>query len=395
MAAIAVTAAACSVTVGAVGPAGDAATDVATSTTVLEHAGNLPAGPSALDNRFDDAFPDPLIDPSDVVSGGPPPDGIPPIDDPQFISVSAADAWLNDVEPVLVVDVDGDVRAYPIQIMMWHEIVNDTVGGVPLAVTYCPLCNSALSFERVVRGVETTFGTSGNLFNANLVMYDRATESLWNQLDGRAVIGVLTGDVLKQVPSSTMSWGTFKESRPDAKVLDRDRTGASRAYGTNPYTGLDDPNGQPFLFNGDIDVRAKAMQRIVAIESDGAAIAWTLGAISSDEPALATAVDFNGEPLTILWQAGESSALDSSDITAGRDVGTVGVFSAVVDGEVLTFQADGDSFIDDQTSSVWNILGEAETGPLTGTTLDPVTFVRTFWFSWAAFRPDTELIEVS
>jgi len=401
MAAIAVTAAACSATVGTVSPAGDAATDVVTttdvvtSTTVLENAGNLPAGPSALDNRFDDTFPDPLIDPSDVVSGGPPPDGIPPIDDPQFISVSAADAWLNDVEPVLVVDVDGDVRAYPIQIMMWHEIVNDTVGGVPLAVTYCPLCNSALSFERVVRGVETTFGTSGNLFNANLVMYDRATESLWNQLDGRAVIGVLTGDVLKQVPSSTMSWGTFKDSRPDAKVLDRDRTGVSRAYGTNPYTGLDDPNGQPFRFNGEIDVRAKAMQRIVAIESEGAAIAWTLDAISSDESALATAAEFNGEPLTILWQAGESSALDSSDITAGRDVGTVGVFSAVVDGEVLTFQADGDSFIDDQTSSVWNIFGEAETGPLAGTTLDPVTFVRTFWFSWAAFRPDTELIEAS
>ncbi len=395
MAAIAVTAAACSAAVSAESPADDAATDVVTSTTVLENAGNLPAGPAALDNRFDDTFPDPLIDPSDVVSGGPPPDGIPPIDDPQFISVSAADAWLNDVEPVLVVDVDGDVRAYPIQIMMWHEIVNDTVGGVPLAVTYCPLCNSALSFERVVRGVETTFGTSGNLFNANLVMYDRATESLWNQLDGRAVIGVLTGEVLKQVPSSTMSWGTFKDSRPDAKVLDRDRTGASRAYGTNPYTGLDDPNGQPFLFNGDIDVRAKAMQRIVAIENNGAAIAWTLDAISSDDSALATAAEFNGEPLTILWQAGESSALDSSDITAGRDVGTVGVFSAVVDGEVLTFQADGDSFIDDQTSSVWNIFGEAETGPLAGTTLDPVTFVRTFWFSWAAFRPGTELIEAS
>jgi hypothetical protein len=279
--------------------------------------------------------------------------------------------------------------------MMWHEIVNDTVGGVPLAVTYCPLCNSALSFERVVRGVETTFGTSGNLYNANLVMYDRATESLWNQLDGRAVIGVLTGDVLTQVPSATMSWGTFKDSRPDGKVLDRDRTGASRAYGTNPYTGLDDPNGQPFLFNGDIDVRAKAMQRIVAIENEGAAIAWTLDAISSDAETAATEAEFNREPLVILWQSGEASALDTSDITAGRDVGTVGVFSPIVDGQVLTFQSDGDGFVDDQTSSRWNILGEAETGPLAGTTLDPVTFVRTFWFSWAAFRPDTDLIETS
>jgi hypothetical protein len=395
-AAIAVTAAACSAAVGAdAGAEDDLPTEVATTTTIAIGTGDLPSGPSALNDRFADAFPDPLIDPREVVSGGPPPDGIPPIEDPEFISVSAADAWLNDVEPVLVVDVNGDVRAYPIQIMMWHEIVNDTVGGVPLAVTYCPLCNSALSFERVVRGVETTFGTSGNLYNANLVMYDRATESLWNQLDGRAVIGVLTGDVLTQVPSATMSWGTFKDSRPDAKVLDRDRTGASRAYGTNPYTGLDDPNGQPFLFNGDIDVRAKAMQRIVAIESEGAAIAWTLDAISNDAGAAASQAEFDGEPLVILWQGGEASALDTSDITEGRDVGTVGVFSAVVDGQVLTFQADGDTFVDDQTSSTWNILGEAETGPLAGTTLDPVTFVRTFWFSWAAFRPDTELIEAS
>jgi hypothetical protein len=399
MAAIALTAAACSAAIGSDGSDGDTAddppTNTVTSTTALIDTAGLPSGPSALDNKFDDAFPEPLIEPRDVVSGGPPPDGIPPIDDPQFISVEHADAWLNDVEPVLVVEIDGDVRAYPIQIMMWHEIVNDTVGGVPLAVTYCPLCNSAVSFERVVRGVETTFGTSGSLYNANLVMYDRATESLWNQLDGRAVIGVLTGDVLNQVPSTTMSWGTLKDSRPDAKVLDRDRTGASRAYGTNPYTGLDDPDGQPFLFNGDIDVRAKAMQRIVAIETEGDAIAWTLDAISSDAETAATEAEFIDEPLVIFWQAGEASALDTADITAGRDVGTVGVFSAIADGQVLSFQASGDGFVDDQTSSTWNILGEAEAGPLAGSTLEPVTFVRTFWFSWAAFRPDTELIEAS
>ncbi len=364
-----------------------------TSTTAFVNNGELPEGTSALDNRYDDAFPEPLIDPADVLSGGPPPDGIPPIDNPEFISVADADDWLNDVEPVLVVDVEGDVRVYPIQIMMWHEIVNDTVGGLPLSVTYCPLCNSAISFERVVRGVETTFGTSGSLYNANLVMYDRATESLWNQLDGRAVIGVLTGDVLTQYPSSTMSWATVKESRPNAQVLDRDRTGASRRYGTNPYTGLDDPNGQPFLFNGEIDVRAKAMQRIVAIESENAAAAWTIDFLSGDADAVATQAEFDGEPLAILWQAGEASALDTSEITAGRDVGTVGVFSAIVDDQELTFSVEGDTFVDDQTSSEWNILGEAVSGSLEGSRLEPVTFVRTFWFSWAAFRPDTDLVE--
>ncbi len=358
-------------------------------------AGALPEGPSALDDRFNDAFPDPLIDPGDILSGGPPPDGIPPIDDPQFISVEEADAWINDVEPVLVVDIDGDVRAYPIQIMMWHEIVNDTVGGIPLAVTYCPLCNSAITFERTVRGVETTFGTSGSLYFANLVMYDRVTESLWNQLDGRAVVGVLTGEVLEQIPSSTVSWADVKESRPDAKVLDRDATGYRRNYGTNPYTGLDDPNGQPFLFTGNIDVRAKAMQNIVAMESETDAVAWSLDVISDDSGTAVTVGEFDGDPIVILWKAGEASALDTSDISAGRDVGTVGVFSPIVDGQELTFTAEGESFVDDQTSSTWNVFGEAVAGTLSGTTLEPVTFVRTFWFSWAAFRPDTDLVEAS
>jgi hypothetical protein len=364
-----------------------------TSSTLVAAPRDLPDGPSALNDRFDESFPEPLIDPADIISGGPPPDGIPPVDDPQFVSVAAADEWLNDPEPVLVVDIDGDVRGYPIQILMWHEIVNDTVGGVPLAVTYCPLCNSAVTFERTVRGVETTFGTSGSLYFSNLVMYDRATESLWNQLDGRAVVGVLTGDSLTQVPSSTVSWEVFKETLSEAQVLDRERTGASRPYGTNPYTGLDDPDGQPFLFTGDVDVRAKAMQRVVAMENGELARAWTLEAVSGDGVANATNDEFDGRPLVILWQQGEASALDSSDIAAGRDVGSVGVFYSTLDGQQLTLEPEGETFVDVETSSTWSILGEAIDGPLEGARLEPATFVRTFWFSWAAFRPGTELVE--
>ncbi len=352
----------------------------------------LPDGPSALQNRNDPSFPEPLVDPNDILSGGPPPDGIPPVDDPQFVTVAEADEWLNDPEPVLVVDIDGDVRAYPIQILMWHEIVNDTVGGVPLAVTYCPLCNSAITFERTVRGVETTFGTSGSLYFANLVMYDRATESLWNQLDGRAVVGILTGETLTQIPSTMVAWSDFKTARPEAQVLDRNRTGASRPYGTNPYTGLDDPNGQPFLFRGDIDVRARAMQRVVAIETENEAVAWFLDGLVEGGAAV-TEGEIDGTSLVIFWKAGQSSALETQDIAAGRDVGTVGVFSSVFEGQALTFSADGDVFIDAETGTTWNVLGDAIDGPLAGSALDPITFVRTFWFSWAAFRPDTELIE--
>lgn len=352
--------------------------------------GWLPEGPSALGDRFSDEFPDPLVDPAEIRSGGPPPDGIPPIDEPQFVTVDEADSWLSDTEPVLVLDIDDDVRVYPVQILIWHEIVNDTVGGVPVSVTYCPLCNSAITFERTVRGVETTFGTSGSLYIANLVMYDRATESLWNQLDGRAVVGLLTGEVLPQISAPMVSWGEVRETHPDAVVLDRDRTGARRDYGRNPYTGLDNPDGRPFLFNDDVDVRAKAMQRIVAMERNGEAAAWTLDVLADGEAAV-TSGSVGGDDIVIFWKAGQASALEQAEVSAGRDVGTVAVFSPSTDGRALEFAVQGGEFTDVGTGSIWNILGQAEAGELAGAELEPVVFVRTFWFSWSTFRPDTEL----
>jgi len=355
-------------------------------------AGLLPDGPSALSNPFDSAFPDPLVDPTQIVSGGPPPDGIPPIDAPRFVTAADADSWLSDTEPVLLLDIEGDVRVYPVQILIWHEIVNDVVGGVPIVVTYCPLCNSAITFERTVRGVETTFGTSGSLYLANLVMYDRATESLWHQLDGRAVVGVLTGEVLEQIPSPMVSWADARDSRPNALVLDRNRTGAQRDYGTNPYIGLDDPDGQPLLFTGDADARARAMQRVVALEKNGEATAWTLDAIAGPEPTV-TSGEVGGEPIVVLWAPGQSSALEQPDIADGRDVGTVGVFSAVLGDTTLEFAVNNGVIVDIGTGSEWNVLGEAKSGEFEGSQLTPIVFVRTFWFSWSTFRPDTTLIE--
>jgi len=371
---------------------GDGGSATAVSTPANSTFGSLPDGPSALDDMFDSAFPASLIDPTEIRSGGPLPDGIPPIDNPQFVSVSEADTWLSDTEPVLLLDVEGDVRVYPVQILMWHEIVNDVIGGVPVSVTYCPLCNSAITFVRTVRGVETTFGTSGRLYIANLVMYDRATESLWNQLDGRAVVGLLTGEVLERISSPMVAWGDVRQNQPDALVLDRERTGVSRPYGTNPYTGLDDPDGRPFLFNGEVDVRAKAMQRIVAIENNGDAAAWSLGAIASGDSAVTTG-EVGGDDVVVFWTPGQASALDQSDISAGRDVGNVGVFSPTLGDRTFDFTAEGGKFVDEQTGTVWNVLGEAESGELQGSQLTPVVFVRTFWFSWSTFRPDTAFVD--
>ncbi|MCB1013324.1 MAG: DUF3179 domain-containing protein, partial [Microthrixaceae bacterium] len=216
----------------------------------------------------------PLVDPDAIRSGGPPPDGIPSIDDPRFEVASSVD-WIEDVEPVLVLEVDGDARAYPVQIMTWHEIVNDTVGGVPVTVSYCPLCNSAIAYVRRIDDRTLDFGTSGRLLNSSLVMYDRQTESLWSHFTGQAVIGVLTGTTLDTVPVTTVSWETFRTAHPEGLVLSRD-TGFQRNYGRNPYPGYDDVTQLPYLFDGDPDGRLPAQTRVVAVRGNDGTIAVAL-----------------------------------------------------------------------------------------------------------------------
>lgn len=352
----------------------------------------LPQGPSALDTTTAAEFPAPLVDPGAIFPGGPPPDGIPPIDDPRFVSVEAADRYLSDAEPVIALVIGGEARAYPAQVLIWHEIVNDTVAGVPVSVTYCPLCNSAVSYRREVRGVETTFGTSGRLYNSALVMYDRATESLWTHYDGRAVVGMLAGETLEPIASPLMSWGEFKAGFPDGFVLDRERTGYERRYGTNPYRGYDDPEGSPFLFRGAVDDRAAAMQRVVGIEVAGESAAFTLELVSDPSGAAATDVTVGGRDLVILWRAGQSTALEEAAVDEGRDVGSVGVFVPVVDGGPVTLSADGEGFVDGETGSRWTVTGVAVEGSLAGSVLERVPHLDTFWFAWSAYRPGTTLV---
>ena len=364
-------------------------------TNEVAAGGAFPRGPSALREDADSPdLPDPLVDVTQIISGGPPPDGIPPIDEPAFVSIAEADEYLAGNEPVVRLEIDGDVRAYPVQILMWHEIVNDTVGGVPVSVTYCPLCNSAVSYVREIDGSVTTFGTSGRLFNSALVMYDRATESLWTHYDGRAVAGVLTGTELEPVPSPLIAWADFKDAHPEALVLDRDSTGFTRRYGSNPYVGYDDVDTRPFLFRGDVDDRAALKQRVVGVTIGEASKAWPLEAISGGE-ARATAGALGESDIVIFWKAGQSSALDASGIDDGRDVGSVAVFDPTVDGRVLTFSAAGDKFLDAETGSEWGLTGRAVAGELEGTKLAQINHLDTFWFAWSSYRPGTELAEVS
>jgi hypothetical protein len=332
--------------------------------------------------------PEPTVEFDEIRSGGPPPDGIPPVDEPRFLRVADVD-FLADNEPVLALEIDGDARAYPVQIMTWHEIANDTVGGVPVAVSYCPLCNSAVAYDRRLGDRVLDFGTSGLLYNSALVMYDRQTETLWSHFTGEGIIGELTGTDLDVFPLATVSWQTFRDANPDGVVLSRE-TGFTRDYGRNPYPGYDDVDGVPFLFEGEVDGRYTALTRIVGIEDGDAAVGIPLADLQESE-VVAGAID--GRPLVAFWAAGTSSALENSTIADGVDVGSTGVFVPEIDGTALTFSAQGDgTFTDAETGSTWNLLGEAVGGELAGARLDAYVHVDTFWFAWSTFRPDTELI---
>jgi hypothetical protein len=351
----------------------------------------LPQGTSALQDKHASDFPPPLVDPGDIFSGGPPPDGIPPIEDPEFLDVADNVDLLPQAEAVVALEIDGDARAYPVRAMVWHEIVNDTVGGVPVSVTYCPLCNSAATYERTIQGNVTSFGTSGQLYASALVMYDRATETLWTHFNGEAVVGLLTGTQLVEHPSPLLSWGEFVAAYPTGKVLDWEAAGFHRDYGRNPYSGYDTPDGRPFLFRGSLDDRAMAMQRVVGIDHGDATVAYAVQAVSGGG-AKATNVALGSTNAVILWKSGQASALETHDQATGRDVGSFGVFDALLDGQQLTFSAVGELLVDDQTGSVWSVTGFSVEGELSGSQLDQIPHLDTFWFAWSTYQPDTSLI---
>lgn len=358
---------------------------------VDRHQGDA-GGPFSFEKETPD--PPPLIDTSDIASGGPPPDGIPPVDNPVFESVGEV-TWLAEKEPVVVIEIGDDARAYPLQVMTWHEIVNDTVGGTPVSVTFCPLCNTAYGYERPeVNGEPTTFGTSGKLYKSNLVMYDRASESLWPQAMGEAVVGPLTGARLERIPTQIASWSDFRSQFPNGKVLSRD-TGFERRYGDNPYPGYDDIDSEPFLFTEEVDGRLAAVERILGVEEGAEVVAFPYFKLSEFGDGEASAVNENvaGRQIVVFWTSGTASALDAEKIVSSRDVGAAAAFDRKVGGRTLTFEGVGGEIRDAQTLSTWNIFGKATSGELKGTKLQPIDHHDSFWFDWAAFHPDTVVWE--
>lgn len=250
------------------------------------------------------------VDLGEITSGGPSKDGIPPVDDPMFESVDAAAKRVQATEPVIAVVVNGAAKAYPLSILIWHEIVNDEIGGTPVAVTYCPLCNSAVVFERTYRGRTLDFGTTGKLRNSDMVMWDRQTESWWQQFVGEAIVGEMTGALLEVVPTRVESFERFARRRPDGMVL-RPTHPQLRAYGRNPYVRYDSAPW-PFLYRGDAPKGIAPLARVVAVGDE----AWSLELLRRKG-------ELSAGGLMLMWTPGQNSALDAAEIAEGRDVGNV------------------------------------------------------------------------
>lgn len=251
----------------------------------------------------------------EVLSGGPSKDGIPALHDVGFLDASA-ETRLTPREPVITLEIAGETpRAYPVRYLMWHEIANDTVGGIPVAVTFCPLCNSGITFDRRTSAGVLSFGVSGKLRNSDMIMYDRETQSWWQQAIGTAIVGDMTGTQLQSLPSWMESWDVFLARNPDGLVMDEPDTG--RRYGENPYVRYD-TSFRPFLYSGEMPPHGiAALARVVRVGGR----AWPLTRLSE-----AGTITQNG--VTLTWVAGQASALDSADIGQGRDVGNVRVRDA-------------------------------------------------------------------
>jgi hypothetical protein len=250
----------------------------------------------------------------EIRSGGVPKDGIPPIDEPVFAPVDAARGDLESTEPVVSVSIGGEWKAYPLRILIWHEIVNDTVGGVPVAVTFCPLCNAAIVFDRRLDGRVLSFGTTGMLRKSDLVMYDRQTESWWQQFMGEAIVGKMAGARLKILPARFESVEKFTRRAPaDAQILVPEDV-RFRRYGHNPYLGYDSL-ARPFLFDGRVPDGIAPLARVVSlVEKDRA---WSLDLLRRKREIVAP------DGTVLRWTPGQNSALDAGYIPAGKDVGNV------------------------------------------------------------------------
>lgn len=303
-------------------------------------------------------------------------------------------------EPVISVEIKDQAKAYPLNMLSVHEIANDTLAGVPILSTYCPLCNSGIVYHRRLnyKGKQhlLDFEVSGMLRKSDMVMADRETETLWQQLEGKAIVGELAGAELDIIPSLIISVEEYFNRYPDGKILSKDTgiEGTEEYYGKNFYENYDNPDGKPYdrFFSADqIDSRLPAMERIVDIRSAGEFKVYTFSVIAekgvlNDE--------FNSKHVVLFYQPGTVSVLDEKEISESKDIGMVTVFNSKLDDKIFTFRKENGIILDNETSSKWDITGLCFEGKLNGKQLQIEPHGNHFAFAWLAIHPDTKIYSV-
>lgn len=322
-------------------------------------------------------------------------DAFPVFKDPKFLKRDQADTTYYAKEPVVSIEIDGKAKAYPLNILTFHELANDELSGIPILVSYCPLCNSAIVFDRrlLVNGEDRTleFGVSGMLRNSDMIMWDTYTESWWQQFTGEAIVGQLTNKLLDILPSKVLSVEEFFNEYPKGQILAKSNPESETlitAYGKNPYEKYDDLKRESFRHWGAIDDRLPPTERVVHVDVDGynKLYPWSTlqkKGVINDE--------FHDEHFVIFYKDGVVSVLDESEIKESKDVGTAVVLAPWIDGRIVTFKKVGKDFIDDQTGSKWNFAGECIDGRLKGRKLELVVHGQHFAFAWLSFFPDSEI----
>ena len=319
-----------------------------------------------------------------MIEGGPGKDGIPSIDKPEFETIDSAEKWLDSRDPVVVFSSGMESRAYPLQILIYHEIVNDQLAGHEVAITYCPLCNAAMVFSRRHKGELLDFGTTGKVYTNNLVMYDRQTQSWWLQFTGDGVVGSYAGDTLQLLPSQIVSFEQFKDAHPSGKLLSIN-TGFHKKYGVNPYVNYDSRNVPiGWFYRKPFDKRLPAMERVLGVVDGDKAAAFPFSYLSTT-PIVQTRI---GESeVLVISKPGMASAVDARTIRESKDILAAAAYSRKAGDQLLDFKLSENTIVDVQTGSTWNMFGVAIDGELKGTRLEKIDRGVFFSFVWLDFFP--------
>ena len=327
-----------------------------------------------------------IVDP-EVVGPGLPRDSIPPIYEPKFESMSEADAWLDDEDLAGVMTIGGRTKVYPYPILFWHEVVNDRIGNAPVLVTYCPLCDTVIAFDRRVEREELVFGMSGKLRYENLIMWDHQTESWWQQITGEALVGDLAGEKLEFLPLRTLPWGEARRSIDDALVLSRESTqdeGLSGFYAVKPCP-TEYPDEGLLWTGGPTSETLGSHARVVGL-SLPKAVAYPVLELAR----LRVVNDVVGtQPVVLIYSV--EPCVGTVPGLGAMIVDAAAVYIPAADGRMLSFYFEGDHILDRETGSTWSQAGLAVNGPLKGRQLEALPHTIAFWAPWVAFHPETEL----